>query len=66
MGGIVVDPGTQGGTNWYPPSYSPRTGLFYIPTWENSGGTLRESTTPASGRKAQRYTGSTPPPGDVA
>ena len=38
MGGIVVEPGTQGGTNWYPPSYSPRTGLFYVPTWENSGG----------------------------
>ena len=28
-------PGTQGGTNWYSPSYSPRTGLFYIPAWEN-------------------------------
>jgi alcohol dehydrogenase (cytochrome c) len=38
MGGVFVEPGTQGGTNWYPPSYSPRTGLFYIPTWENSGG----------------------------
>ena len=38
MGGIVVSPGTQGGTNWYPPSYSPHTGLFYVPTWENSGG----------------------------
>ena len=21
-------------TNWYPPSYSPRTGLFYVPAWE--------------------------------
>ena len=42
MGGIVVSPGTQGGTNWYPPSYSPRTGLFYVPTWENSGATLGE------------------------
>ena len=21
-----------GGTNWYPPSYSPRTGLFYVPS----------------------------------
>ena len=42
MGGIVVAPGTQGGTNWYPPSYSPRTGLFYVPTWENSGGRSRE------------------------
>jgi alcohol dehydrogenase (cytochrome c) len=28
-------PGNQGGTNWYSPSYSPRTGLFYIPTWAN-------------------------------
>lgn len=24
-------------TNWYPPSYSPRTGLFYIPAWERTG-----------------------------
>src|SRR5688572_8734802 len=28
-------PGNQGGTNWYSPSYSPRTGLFYIPAWED-------------------------------
>jgi alcohol dehydrogenase (cytochrome c) len=28
-------PGNQGGTNWYSPSYSPRTRLFYIPAWEN-------------------------------
>ena len=33
--GILIYPGNQGGTNWYSPSYSPRTGLFYIPTWEN-------------------------------
>jgi alcohol dehydrogenase (cytochrome c) len=31
--GNVVYPGVQGGTNWYSPSYSPRTGLFYIPAW---------------------------------
>jgi alcohol dehydrogenase (cytochrome c) len=24
------------GTNWYPPSYSPNTGLFYIPSWERA------------------------------
>jgi alcohol dehydrogenase (cytochrome c) len=24
----------KNGTNWYSPSYSPRTGLFYIPVWE--------------------------------
>ena len=33
--GTVVFPGVQGGTNWYSPSYSPRTGLFYVSAWEN-------------------------------
>jgi alcohol dehydrogenase (cytochrome c) len=33
--GTLIFPGNQGGTNWYSPSYSPRTGLFYIPTWVN-------------------------------
>jgi alcohol dehydrogenase (cytochrome c) len=28
-------PGNQGGTNWYSPSYSPRTGMFYVSAWEN-------------------------------
>ncbi len=27
-------PGVQGGTNWYSPSYSPRTGLFYLSAWD--------------------------------
>jgi alcohol dehydrogenase (cytochrome c) len=31
-----VYPGMQGGTNWYSPSYSPRTGLFYVSAWEDS------------------------------
>jgi alcohol dehydrogenase (cytochrome c) len=31
--GTLISPGNQGGTNWYSPSYSPRTGLFYISTW---------------------------------
>jgi alcohol dehydrogenase (cytochrome c) len=34
-GAAFVRPGTQGGTNWYSPSFSPRTGFFYISTWEN-------------------------------
>src|SRR5207249_7806196 len=33
--GVLISPGNQGGTNWYSPSFSPRTGLFYIPTWAN-------------------------------
>jgi alcohol dehydrogenase (cytochrome c) len=31
--GMVIYPENQGGTNWYNPAYSPRTGLFYIPSW---------------------------------
>jgi alcohol dehydrogenase (cytochrome c) len=34
--GTLIKPGNQGGTNWYSPSYSPRTKLFYIPSWEYS------------------------------
>ncbi len=35
--GSPTYPGVQGGTNWYSPSFSPRTELFYIPAWENHG-----------------------------
>ena len=33
--GAPVYPGVQGGTNWYSPSFSPRTGLFYISAWDD-------------------------------
>ena len=33
--GALITPGNQGGTNWYSPSFSPQTGLFYIPSWVN-------------------------------
>jgi alcohol dehydrogenase (cytochrome c) len=56
MGGILIEPGNQGGTNWYPPSYSPLTKLFYIPTWENSGGTSPKGD-PGTWVEGQRYTG---------
>jgi len=39
--GAVTFPGVQGGTNWYSPSYSPRTELFYISAWENYGSVFR-------------------------
>lgn len=28
--GVVVAPSVGGGTNWFSPAYSPRTGLFYV------------------------------------
>ena len=64
MGGIFVYPGTQGGTNWYPPSYSPRTGLFYLSVWDNYGS--HSNKFPAGEwKEGQRYTGATAPPGYV-
>jgi alcohol dehydrogenase (cytochrome c) len=39
--GSVTFPGVQGGTNWYSPSFSPRTGLFYLSAWENYGSVFR-------------------------
>jgi len=38
-------PGNQGGTNWYPPSYSPRTGLFYFSAWQDYATIYRKETT---------------------
>jgi alcohol dehydrogenase (cytochrome c) len=35
-------PGNQGGTNWYSPSFSPRTGLFYVTTWEGYASVFRK------------------------
>ncbi|MDX2151967.1 MAG: PQQ-dependent dehydrogenase, methanol/ethanol family [Bryobacteraceae bacterium] len=36
--GTLVYPGVQGGTNWYAPSFSPLTGLFYLTTWDDYPG----------------------------
>jgi alcohol dehydrogenase (cytochrome c) len=33
--GTPTMPGSFGATNWYSPSYSPRTGLFYVSAWED-------------------------------
>ena len=34
--GTLVYPGI-GATNWWSPSYSPLTHLFYVPVWERPG-----------------------------
>jgi alcohol dehydrogenase (cytochrome c) len=44
--GMPTFPGNQGGTNWYSPSYSPRTGLFYVSAWENYASIYRKETVP--------------------
>jgi alcohol dehydrogenase (cytochrome c) len=40
--GAPTWPGNQGGTNWYSPSYSPRTGLFYVSVWEGYASIFRK------------------------
>jgi alcohol dehydrogenase (cytochrome c) len=35
--GMPTYPAVQGGTNWYSPSYSPRTHLMYISAWQDQG-----------------------------
>ncbi len=55
-------PGNQGGTNWYSPSYSPRTGLFYVSgvgeaTRRSSA--ARRSSTRKGGTSAAASTGRT-------
>ena len=51
-------PTVLGATNWYPPSYSPRTGLFYVSAWENTGTIAVEGRVPA--RQSACRTGGTP------
>jgi alcohol dehydrogenase (cytochrome c) len=58
--GVLVYPGNQGATNWYPPSYSPSTGLFYIPTWENTSTTYRQGEEPPEFVEGQAFTGPFP------
>ena len=36
--GTLIYPGVQGGTNWYAPSFSPRTGFFYLTAWDDYPG----------------------------
>jgi alcohol dehydrogenase (cytochrome c) len=56
--GTLVFPGVQGATNWFSPSYSPHTGLFYIPAWENYSSVF--SKLPAEYVEGRRYTAGAP------
>jgi alcohol dehydrogenase (cytochrome c) len=35
--GMPTYPAVQGGSNWYSPSFSPRTKLMYVSSWEDQG-----------------------------
>ena len=45
--GTLIMPTVLGATNWAPPSYSPRTGLFYVGAWENTGTVRGRGSVPA-------------------
>jgi alcohol dehydrogenase (cytochrome c) len=62
--GVLIYPGNQGATNWFSPSFSPRTGLFYVNVWENSHHIFaradqqyQEGTTYTGGRLSTNYPG---------
>lgn len=57
--GTYIEPGTQGGTNWYSPSFSPRTGLFYVSTWDNYSAIATFAEVPPW-REGRKYTGRAP------
>lgn len=62
--GVLIYPGNQGATNWFNPSYSPRTGLFYVNVWENTHHIFaradqeyREGSNYTAGRLSTNYPG---------
>ena len=55
--GTRVYPNNQGATNWYPPSYSPRTGLFYIPSWMDTYSVYRKDPKGVPYTEGQQYVG---------
>ena len=57
--GTRIEPGTQGGTNWYSPSFSPRTGLFYVSAWDNYSAISRYADV-APWEDGKKYTGRAP------
>lgn len=64
--GTLVYPGNQGGTNWYNPSFSPETGLFYIPAWDNSSSTYVKGEEPPEFHAGQSFTGMFPKSGSTS
>jgi alcohol dehydrogenase (cytochrome c) len=56
--GTFIMPNNQGATNWYPPSFSPVTGLFYVPTWLDTYSVYTKR--PVTYTPGQQYVGAFP------
>jgi alcohol dehydrogenase (cytochrome c) len=50
-----IFPGPLGATNWYSPSYSPRTGMLYIPAWDNTHADFQDA--PVDYKEGKNFTG---------
>ncbi len=57
-GGTLTYPNAQGGTNWFSPSWSPRTGLFYVGSWNDASAFA--SSYPVEFEEGRGYTGGSP------
>ena len=56
--GTLIYPNAIGATNWYPPAFSPRTGLFYLSTWQNTFGKFNKADAEFS--EGKTFTGAFP------
>jgi alcohol dehydrogenase (cytochrome c) len=57
-GGTLTYPNAQGGTNWFSPSWSPRTGWFYVGAWNDAYAVAQEY--PVEFVEGRGYTGGSP------
>ncbi len=58
--GTEIYPSQSGGTNWFSPSFSPHTGLFYVNAWEGVHATFNK--TDVEFQEGERFTGGAPKP----
>ncbi len=56
--GTQIFPGNLGATNWYSPSFNPRTGLFYLSVWDNYSSVMGKSDSDFV--EGRLYTGGSP------
>lgn len=54
--GVTLAPANLGATNWWPPSYNPKTGLVYVPARDDDKTFFR---IPETYRRGELYTGGT-------
>ena len=55
--GTLIYPGSHGGTSWNSPSYTPRTGLFYVSAWAGTSAVIVK--VPLEYKEGQSYLGGT-------